>query len=75
MRTRFLSFGFILTLGFLLLVSLTISTALAGIRGRVAASHPALVGAVGTPGWQRLAAAATHWALYLLILVMTLSSP
>ena len=24
------------------------------------------------PGWQRLAAAATHWALYLLILVMTL---
>jgi membrane protein len=47
-RTRFLSFGFILTLGFLLLVSLTVSTALAGIRARVAASHPALVGAVGT---------------------------
>jgi membrane protein len=48
LRTRFLSLGFILTLGFLLLVSLTISTALAGIRTRIAASHPALVGAVGT---------------------------
>jgi len=47
LRTRFLSFGFILTLGFLLLVSLTVSTALAGIRARVAASHPALVGTVG----------------------------
>jgi membrane protein len=48
LRTRFLSLGFILTLGFLLLVSLTISTALAGIRTRIAASHPALVGAVGS---------------------------
>jgi membrane protein len=48
LRTRFLSFGFILTLGFLLLVSLTVSTALAGIRARIATSHPALVGAVGT---------------------------
>jgi membrane protein len=48
LRTRFLSFGFILTLGFLLLVSLTVSTALAGIRSRIATSHPALVGAVGT---------------------------
>src|ERR1700722_10334520 len=48
LRTRFLSFGFILTLGFLLLVSLTVSTALAAVRARIAASHPALVGAVGT---------------------------
>ncbi len=48
LRTRFLSFGFILTLGFLLLVSLTVSTALAGIRAHIASSHPALVGAVGT---------------------------
>jgi membrane protein len=47
LRTRFLSLGFILTLGFLLLVSLTVSTALAGIRSRIASSHPALVGAVG----------------------------
>ena len=46
LRTRFLSFGFILTLGFLLLVSLTVSTALSGIRVHIAASHPALVGAV-----------------------------
>jgi membrane protein len=46
LRTRFLSFGFILTLGFLLLVSLTVSTALAAIRTRIAASHPAIVGAV-----------------------------
>jgi membrane protein len=48
LRTRFLSFGFILTLGFLLLVSLTVSTALAGIRAHIATSHAALVGAVGT---------------------------
>ncbi len=35
-RTRLLSFGFILALGFLLLVSLTISTALSNLRGWVA---------------------------------------
>jgi len=35
-RTRLLSFGFILTLGFLLLVSLTISTGLANLRERFA---------------------------------------
>ena len=46
-RTRLLSFGFILTLGFLLLVSLTISTALANLRTRMAAGHPALVGLFG----------------------------
>jgi membrane protein len=46
-RTRLLSFGFILTLGFLLLVSLTISTALTGLRARMAADHPALVGVLG----------------------------
>jgi membrane protein len=48
LRTRFLSLGFILTLGFLLLVSLTVSTALSGIRARIAASHAALVGVIGT---------------------------
>jgi membrane protein len=48
LRTRFLSLGFILTLGFLLLVSLTVSTALSSIRARIAASHAALVGVVGT---------------------------
>jgi len=46
-RTRLLSFGFILTLGFLLLVSLTISTALAGLRERIAERHEAIVGLVG----------------------------
>jgi membrane protein len=46
-RTRFLSFGFILALGFLLLVSLTISTGLAGLRKRMAAEHMALVGMIG----------------------------
>jgi membrane protein len=46
-RTRFLSLGFILTLGFLLLVSLTITTGLAGVRERLAEHHPMLVGGVG----------------------------
>ncbi len=46
-RTRLLSLGFILALGFLLLVSLTLSTGLAHLRDRVAADHAALVGAVG----------------------------
>jgi membrane protein len=46
-RTRLLSFGFILTLGFLLLVSLTISTAIAGLRTRIAEHHAALVGLIG----------------------------
>jgi membrane protein len=47
LRTRLLSFGFILTLGFLLLVSLTVSTALANLRMRMAAGHAALVGLFG----------------------------
>jgi membrane protein len=46
LRTRFLSLGFILTLGFLLLVSLTISTGLASVRTRFAAHNTALVGVV-----------------------------
>jgi len=48
LRVRFLSLGFILTLGFLLIVSLTISTGLAGLRSRIAAHHPFLIGAVGS---------------------------
>jgi membrane protein len=40
--TRFLSLGFILALGFLLLVSLTISAGLAGVRTRVAHAYPAI---------------------------------
>jgi membrane protein len=47
LRARFLSFAFILTLGFLLLVSLTISTGLTSVRARFAAHNPALVGMVG----------------------------
>jgi len=46
-RTRLLSFGFILTLGFLLLVSLTISTGLANLRERFAERYAALVGLIG----------------------------
>jgi membrane protein len=47
LRTRFLSLGFILALGFLLLVSLTVTTALSGIRDHTAHDHAALVGMVG----------------------------
>ncbi|HXA36812.1 MAG TPA: YihY/virulence factor BrkB family protein [Steroidobacteraceae bacterium] len=46
-RTRFLSFAFILTLGFILLVSLTVSTALSHLRTRIAVAHAGLVGALG----------------------------
>ena len=42
-RTRLLSLGFILTLGFLLLISMTLSTALSNLQSRFAAAHPALV--------------------------------
>ncbi|HVW70012.1 MAG TPA: YihY/virulence factor BrkB family protein [Steroidobacteraceae bacterium] len=47
LRTRLLSLGFILTLGFLLLVSLTLSTGLANLRAHAAASYPGFVGLVG----------------------------
>jgi membrane protein len=43
LRRRFLSLGFILTLGFLLMVSLTVSTGVSTIRAGIAHSHPALV--------------------------------
>jgi membrane protein len=46
-RARFLSLGFILALGFLLLVSLTLSTCLSALRTRIAAHHAGLVGALG----------------------------
>lgn len=46
-RTRFLSLGFVLALGFLLLVSLTITTGIAHMRDRIAREHAALVGAIG----------------------------
>jgi membrane protein len=46
-RTRFLSLGFILTLGFLLLISLTISTGLAHVRDRIATEHLVVMGALG----------------------------
>jgi membrane protein len=47
LRTRLLSFGFILTLGFLLLVSLTVSTGIANLRSRMTTGHPVIVGAIG----------------------------
>jgi membrane protein len=46
-RSRLLSFGFILTLGFLLLVSLTISTALSNLRAQVAQRYAGIVGILG----------------------------
>jgi len=45
--SRLMSFGFILTLAFLLLISLTISTALSNIRSSLAHHHAALVGVLG----------------------------
>jgi membrane protein len=47
-RRRLLSVGFILALGFLLLVSLTVTTALATLRRQVAADHAAVVGVIGS---------------------------
>lgn len=46
-RTRIVSFGFILAVGFLLLVSLTMTTALSGLRGWVAERYEALVAVLG----------------------------
>jgi membrane protein len=46
-RTRFLSLGFILTLGFLLLVSLTVSTGLSTVQKNIGDQHPAAVGMLG----------------------------
>jgi membrane protein len=42
-RTRLLSLGFILTLGFLLLISMTLSAALSNIQSRFATAYPGLV--------------------------------
>jgi membrane protein len=47
MRRKLWSFGFILTLGFLLLVSLTVSTALSGVRAQLAHRYAGLVGFLG----------------------------
>ena len=46
-RTRFLSLGFILALGFLLLVSLTISTGMSMLRRHIGEQHSAAVGMLG----------------------------
>jgi membrane protein len=46
-RTRIVSFGFILAIGFLLLVSLTMTTALTGLRGWVANRFEGLVVVLG----------------------------
>jgi membrane protein len=45
-RTRFLSFGFILALGFLLLASLTISTGLASLEHRISGHPGAFTGVI-----------------------------
>jgi membrane protein len=46
-RTRLLSLAFILTIGFLLLLSLALSTGISSIRARVANAYPAFVGVLG----------------------------
>jgi membrane protein len=46
-RTRILSLGFILTLGFLLLVSLTISTAISTLQKQIGDQHAAAVWVIG----------------------------
>lgn len=46
-RTRFLSLAFILTLGFLLLVSLTISTGISTLQQRIGKQHSVAIGLVG----------------------------
>jgi membrane protein len=45
-QSRFLSLGFILALGFLLLVSLTVSTGLSHVQHRMGGEHTVLLGAV-----------------------------
>jgi membrane protein len=46
-RRRLLSFGFILALSFLLLVSLTVSTMIAGLRSWITEYHAPLLGIIG----------------------------
>jgi membrane protein len=48
LQTRFLSLGFILALGFLLLVSLTIASGLSALRSRIAADNAPIIGALAT---------------------------
>jgi membrane protein len=62
-RRRVLSVGFILALGFLLLVSLTVTTCLATLRAQVAQNHAAVVGMIG--GLDLLISAASFAALLL----------
>lgn len=47
LRRRLLSFGFILALSFLLLVSLTVSTVIAGLRSWIADLYSPLLGVIG----------------------------
>ena len=46
-RTRLLSLGFILAIGFLLLVSLTVSTAISGLRAYLINHHAGVVSIIG----------------------------
>jgi len=48
MRARLISFGFILAIGFLLLVSLTLTTALAALRGYVLRHFEGMVGVLAS---------------------------
>ena len=46
-RTRILSLGFVLTLGFLLLISLTISTAISTLQKQIGDQYPAAIWVIG----------------------------
>jgi membrane protein len=48
LRTRVISFGFVLALGFLLLVSLTLTTAIAGLREWIGHRYTGLVAMLGS---------------------------
>jgi membrane protein len=63
-RSRLLSLGFILTLGFLLLISLAVSTGMSDLREHIARRHEALIGVLGALDFiLSLAIVATLFAL------------
>jgi membrane protein len=64
-RSRLLSLGFVLTLGFLLLISLAVTTGLSNLRKRIATDHTAIVSVLGT--FDLVASVAIVAALFALI--------
>ena len=58
LRTRLISFGFVLAVGFLLLVSLTLSTAVSGMRDWVVSASRSR----GGPGCRWIFCCPSRWA-------------